>query len=117
MIRMAESDHPDEPANDLPAPTAIKRGRFSPSLVWVVPLAAAISGLVLVVKSYHAAGPSITVSFQTAEGIEADKTDVRYKEVVIGKVRGVGLSDDHSRVLVHINLDKRAADFAMKDSR
>ena len=113
---MAESTPPVQPENDLPTPTVVKRGRFSPSLIWVVPLIAAISGLTLVVKSYHSAGPRITVSFQTAEGIEADKTEVRYKEVVIGKVAGVGLSDDHARVLVHINLDKRAADFAAEDS-
>jgi paraquat-inducible protein B len=114
---MAEPNSPGEAANELPTPTVVKRGRFSPSLIWIVPLVAAISGLTLVAKSYHAAGPRITVSFQTAEGIEPDKTEVRYKEVVIGKVRGVELSDDHTRVLVHIHLDKRAADFAAEDTR
>jgi paraquat-inducible protein B len=110
-------EQPGESAADLPAPTVVQKARFSPSLIWLVPLVAAISGLTLVAKSYHAAGPHIVVSFQTAEGIEADKTEVRYKEVIIGKVRAVELSDDHTRVLVHINLDKRAADFAVEDSR
>ena len=114
---MAESNLPGDTQADLPTPTVVQRARFSPSLIWIVPLIAAISGLTLVAKSYHAAGPRIIVSFQTADGIEPDKTEVRYKEVVIGKVRAVELSDDHTRVLVHINLDKRAADFAVEDSR
>src|SRR5664279_3900820 len=113
---MDESNQPGEGQADLPTPAVVPRARFSPSLIWLVPLVAAISGLTLVAKSYHAAGPHIIVSFQTADGIEADKTEVRYKEVVIGKVRAVELSDDHARVLVHINLDKRAAEFAAEDS-
>ena len=114
---MDEIDQPGAAQADLPAPSVVQKARFSPSLIWLVPLVAAISGLILVARSFHAAGPHIVVSFQTAEGIEADKTEVRYKEVVIGKVRAVELSDDHARVLVHINLDRRAADFAVEDSR
>ncbi len=114
---MDEPNQPGKPEADLPTPSVVQKARFSPSLIWLVPLIAAISGLTLVAKSYRAAGPHIVVSFQTAEGIEADKTEVRYKEVVIGKVRAVELSDDHARVLVHINLDRRAADFAVEDSR
>lgn len=116
-MQMADSNPPSEAAHDMPPPTVLQRGRYRLSLIWVVPLVAAISGLTLVAKSYHAAGPRITVSFQTAEGIEADKTEVRYKNVVIGKVRAVELSDDQARVVVHVNLEKRAADFAVDDSR
>ena len=115
---MAESNQTGgDPVAGLPEPEVVQRARFSPSLIWLVPLVAAISGMVMLAKAYRSAGPTITVSFQTAEGIEADKTEVRYKEVVIGKVRGVELSEDHSRVLVHVNLDKRSADFASEDAR
>jgi paraquat-inducible protein B len=113
---MAEPDNTGPPG-DLPVPAVTTRSRFSPSLVWLVPLVAAIAGLVLVVKTYSGAGPKIAITFQTAEGIQAGKTEVRYKEVVIGTVRGVDLSEDHSRVVVHVHLDRRAADFAVKGSR
>jgi paraquat-inducible protein B len=113
---MAEPNAPGTAPADLPEPS-VERRRFSPSLVWLVPLVAAIAGLTLVVRSYRSAGPAITISFQTAEGIEAGKTNVRYKDVVIGTVREVELSDDHSRVLVHVGLDRRAADFAVAGTR
>jgi len=96
---------PGEPLPDLPAPAVRRANRFAPSLVWVVPVVAAIAALSLRLRTYFSIGPHITVSFQTAEGLEAGKTEVRYKEVVIGHVTGIVLSEDHSRVLVHIGLD------------
>ena len=106
-----------ESLSDLPAPTVRRRQRFTPSLVWIVPVVAAIAALSLTLRTYLTLGPSIAVSWQTAEGLEAGKTEVRYKEVVIGHVSGIVLSDDHARVLVHIRLDQRDKDFAAADTR
>jgi paraquat-inducible protein B len=108
---------PGEPLPDLPAPAVRRAKRFAPSLVWVVPVVAAIAALSLTLRTYLSIGPHITVSFQTAEGLEAGKTEVRYKEVVIGHVTGIVLSEDHSHVLVHIVLDHREKDFAVSDTR
>ena len=85
--------------------------------MWVVPVVAAIAALSLTLRTYLTIGPGITVSLQTAEGLEAGKTEVRYKEVVIGHVTRIVLSDDHARVLVHIRLDQREKDFAVADTR
>ena len=49
-------------------------------------------------------------------GIEAGKTDVRYKEVVIGKVQSVSLRDDRKRVVVGVRLDRSAAGLAVEDT-
>ena len=108
---------PADPLGDLPQPTVVRRGRFVPSLIWLVPLVAAIVGIGVLISSYRATGQKITITFQSAEGIEAGKTEVRYKEVVIGHVRGVALSDDNSRVVVHVELDHRAHGFAVADAR
>src|SRR5512141_1635386 len=102
------------PPPDLPQ--AVRRStRFAPSLVWVVPVVAAIAGLSLTLRTYLTLGPHITISFQTAEGLEAGKTEVRYKEVVIGRVTGIVLSDDHEHVLVHVRLDQHEKHFASAD--
>ena len=106
-----------EPLADLPSPAVHRTRRFAPSLVWIVPAVAAIAGLSLTLRTYLTIGPSITVSLQTAEGLDAGKTEVRYKEVVIGHVTGIVLSDDHERVLVHIRLAQRDKDFAVADTR
>ncbi len=42
---------------------------------------------------------------------------MRYKEVVIGRVTGIVLSDDHTHVLVHVRLDQREKHFAAADTR
>ncbi len=102
---------------DLPEPVAARRGRWLPSLVWVVPLIAALIGIALVVKSVADRGPTISISFANAEGLEAGKTKVKYKNVDIGTVKTIRLSKDHARVMVEVQLTKEASDFAVEDSR
>lgn len=101
----------------LPEPEISPANRWLPSLVWIVPLVAALIGLSLVVKAVRDRGPTITVSFATAEGIEPGKTKVKFKNVDIGSVTAVHLSDDRKRVLAEIDLDKQAEAFAAADSR
>jgi paraquat-inducible protein B len=104
----------DGPA--LPGPQVARR-RWSFSLVWLVPLVAAMIGLSMLIHSWLSVGPQVKVSFQTAAGLEAGKTLVKYKEVVIGRVSAIAFSDDHAQVIVSISLDKIAADFAREDTR
>lgn len=101
---------------DLPQPV-VHRRRLGASLIWLVPILAAAVGLSLVVHSWLQAGPSITISFQSAEGLDAGKTPVKYKNVVIGKVTHIRLSPDRSKVLVNVALDKSAEGFARADTR
>ena len=74
-------------------------------------------GVALVVKSVAGRGPTITLSFISAEGLETGKTKLKYKEVDVGTVKNITLSKDHSRVLVDVQLTKVAEDFAVKDTR
>ena len=104
------------PHPELPEPVVRSR-RFSVSLIWLVPVLAALVGLSLVVHAWLQAGPDITITFQTAEGLEAGKTPVKYKNVVIGKVNSLELSDDRQRVRVKVALNKSAASFATKGTR
>ena len=118
---MTDSDKPnnnliDEIA-DLPEPVVRKRSRFGVSLIWLVPAIAAVIGLSLVVSNWLKAGPVITISFQTAEGIEANKTQVKYKNVVIGKVTAIRLSEDRGSIVAEVDLDKGAASFATAETR
>jgi paraquat-inducible protein B len=116
-----EPKQPDEPIGGLPAnlpePVIEPRSRWLPSLVWVIPLIAALIGIALVVKSVAGRGPTITISFVSAEGLEPGKTKLKYKDVDVGTVKTINLSKDHSRVLVDVQLTKEASDFAVKDTR
>ncbi len=113
---MSEYDRPDPPPFPAEPNVVTPRGpRFS--LVWLVPLIAALVGLSLVVKSYVDAGPQIRITFDSAEGLEAGKTEVRYKNVAIGHLRRVGLTDDRAHVIAVIDLDKSAASIANAETR
>lgn len=103
--------------SDLPEPSLRPPRRWTVSVIWVVPLIAAIAAGVLGVRSYLSSGPSIVIDFKTAEGIESGKTEVRYKEVPIGKVRRTELTDDGQGVRVHVDLIRDAQIAAVDDSR
>ncbi|AYZ67391.1 MCE family protein [Burkholderia multivorans] len=111
---------PQGPQHDRPRPPdpaiSTKSG-WLPSLVWLVPLIAALIGIGLVIKSVRERGPEITISFRSAEGLEPGKTQVKYKDVEIGIVKTITLSKDLARVLVDVQLKKEAEDFAVKGSR
>lgn len=101
----------------LPSPELRARKPWLPSLIWLVPLICALIGIVLVAKSVAEKGPLITVTFDSAEGMEAGKTKVKYKDVDIGSVQAITLSKDLRRVLVSIQLGKDAAKFATQGTR
>jgi paraquat-inducible protein B len=77
---------------DIPEPVAARKARWS--LVWLVPIVAVLVGLSLAVKTYLDQGPTITISFKTAEGLEQGKTKIRYKDVEIGLVTSVKLAKE-----------------------
>lgn len=106
---------PDLP--DLPEAVAAKPSRWSFQLVWVIPLVAAVIGGWLAVKAIRERGPTITISFETAEGLEAGKTKIKYKEVEIGLVKSVTLSRDTTRVIATADLVKDAEPYLVEDAR
>ncbi|AOI98902.1 PqiB family protein [Burkholderia sp. LA-2-3-30-S1-D2] len=108
---------PQQDASRPPDPAISTKSGWLPSLVWLVPLIAALIGIGLVIKSVRERGPEISISFHSAEGLEPGKTQVKYKDVEIGMVKTIKLSKDLSRVLVQVQLKKEAEDFAVKGSR
>src|SRR5471032_916084 len=115
---MPMSEHDGEqPALPLPTPTIEKANRWLPSLVWLIPLLAALIGIGLVARSVLDKGPTVTVSFHTGDGLEPGKTKVKYKDVDIGQVRAVKIDPDLTKVLVTIDLTKEAKRFTSDDTR
>ncbi|MBF0454701.1 MAG: MCE family protein [Magnetococcales bacterium] len=76
------------------------------SFIWLVPIIALVIGGWLVIKTYNDKGPEIVVTFKSADGIEAGKTKIKHKDVTIGLVNEVTLSDDFSSVSLQISLVK-----------
>lgn len=101
----------------VPGQAVIKTRRLSVSLVWIVPIVAVLVGISLVVNSVMQEGPTITVTFDTGSGLTANKTDVKYRNVVIGHVTEVALSKDQKSVDATIKLAKEAESFTREDSQ
>lgn len=91
------------------------RRRFS--LVWLIPVLAALIGGWLVVKAMTSKGPEVTIYFASAESLEAGKTKVKYKDVEIGQVTEVAFDRDFTRVKVQVQMDREAARLLSANTR
>jgi paraquat-inducible protein B len=103
--------------DDLPEAVAVppRRARFSP--IWIVPILAIAVAIGIAWDRLASEGPTITITFKSADGIEAGKTFVKYKEVNIGQVTGVRLTDDTRNVEVTARIAKSAAPLMVADAR
>jgi paraquat-inducible protein B len=100
-----------------PGQAPVKTRRFNVSLVWIVPIVAVLVGISLVVHTMMQEGPTITVTFKTGSGLTANKTEVKYRNVVIGHVSDVELNNDQKSVNATIKLSKQAESFTREDSQ
>jgi paraquat-inducible protein B len=110
---------PDTRAND-DLPQAIlepprRKGRLS--IVWFIPLLAAAVAIGIAVQRILTEGPTITLLFQTAAGVQAGKTVVKYKDVDIGQVTAVRLAEEFSKVELTVKMDRSAAGLLVDDTR
>jgi len=86
--------------SEIPVAKARQPGKRHISIVWLIPMVAFIIGGWLVYKTLSEKGPTITITFKSAKGLEAGKTRIKYKEVDLGKVKFIELSKDLSHVVV-----------------
>lgn len=103
--------------SNLPETTIVTERRMKFSVVWIIPIIAAVVAVGIAVQRILTEGPTITIIFRNAEGIEAGKTFVKYKDVDIGQVTKVRLSEDFQKVVVKAKIDKSAAGLLVDDAR
>src|SRR5262249_42983599 len=103
--------------DDLPQATVVPRRRARISVVWIIPILAAVVAVGIAVQRVLSEGPTITIVSKAAEGVEAGKTFIKYKDVNIGQVRAVRLARDYSKVEVTAKIAKSAAGLMVEDAR
>ena len=86
------------------------------SLIWLVPLIAAVVAGVLVFQNLQKFGPDITIQFQSASGLDANQTVIRYRGVRVGSVQSIRLTRDLRNVEVRARLYRFAAGLAREVS-
>ncbi|WP_019143272.1 intermembrane transport protein PqiB [Noviherbaspirillum massiliense] len=101
----------------VPEAVAVPKRRWTFSLVWIIPLVAALVGGWIAIQHILARGPTITIDFKNAEGLEAGKTKVRYKDVDIGTITAINIARDRSHITVTADLAKQAESLLMEDTK
>ena len=92
-----------------------KRRRIS--MVWVIPIVAALAGGWIAATRILGAGPTITIILKTAEGIEAGKTKVRYNGVDVGTLTKVVLSQDRQNVVATVQMAPKSEHGLVEDTQ
>jgi paraquat-inducible protein B len=106
-----------ETPDDLDVAEAVVSTRRRPSIVWLIPLVAALVGAFVAWRTFSERGPQIEISFESAEGLEAGKTPIKYKDVEVGIVEEIHLADDLSGVHCKARMVKSFAPYLNAGTR
>ena len=100
-------------------PVAKTRPASNWSAIWVLPLIALMIGGWLGWRAYNENGIEIQVRFESGEGIQANKTEVVYKGMSVGKVKSLKLDDEGSSkgVIASIEMNKDVEQYLRTSTR
>ncbi|MAY43236.1 MULTISPECIES: intermembrane transport protein PqiB [unclassified Neptuniibacter] len=104
------------PNENSAAQPMIKEKR-SISSIWVLPLIALCIGGWMVYQDWANRGKLITISFITADGIEAGKTKIKIRNVEVGKVESVQLNYSENNVLVQARIEPGAEELLLENAK
>src|SRR5262245_11609573 len=107
----------DSDLSNVPVATVVPKRRTRISVVWIIRILAAVVAVGIAVQRIMNEGPTITIIFTAAGGLEAGKTFVKYKDVNIGQVTAVQLSADYTKVEVTAKIAKRAEGLMVEDAK
>jgi len=111
------NENPDASDAELPQVQVRPSGQRRISSVWIIPIVAAMLAGGLAWRTLSERGPTITLSFDNADGLEAGKTIVSYRSVPIGTVQDIALADDIQSVLVTVQMRASSRERLNKDAK
>ncbi len=106
---MSEPREAPEAEPRVPKAVARKPGVRWLQPIWVIPIVAALVGGWLLLQHVLETGPLITIRFRSAEGLEARKTHIKYKDVDIGIVKSIELDEEKRGVVVFAQMTRQAS--------
>lgn len=96
---------------------ALRRIQRSFSPVWIVPIVALLIGAWMLYDNLSRLGSTITLTVDTAEGIEAGKTLIKTRNVEMGKIEKVSLSKDLKHAVLIARMSPQADAMLNKDTQ
>ncbi len=102
-----------------PGPPLVEPARASrwPSLVWLVPALAILAAIGLLFQTLATRGPLIEIEFNTASGLKAAETVIKYRDVDVGQVEAVRFSKDLTKVIIEARMDQSVAPYLDDDAK
>jgi paraquat-inducible protein B len=108
---------PPPPVHQPVHPEAHVQTRRSFQVIWLIPIVAAAIAIFLGWRAISERGPTIRISFATADGITAGQTKIKHKSVDLGTVHSITLSKDMSHVIVSAEMRREAERFLTTNTR
>jgi paraquat-inducible protein B len=87
------------------------------SVIWLLPIVALAIGAWLAWDTISREGPTITITFETAEGLQAGQSQLKFRDISLGTVKSLALSADHSHVLVTVATTRQANPLLTADAQ
>src|SRR5882757_328115 len=111
------AEPPASTPDDLPSAVPDHPRRPRLPFIWILPAMVIVAAAFVVVQQKLAQGPRIDINFLGADGIEANKTKIRYKDVEIGDVTGIHVSKDRKKAVVTARIHRDASEYLVQDTR
>ncbi|MFT6390232.1 MAG: paraquat-inducible protein B [Cellvibrionaceae bacterium] len=87
------------------------------SLIWFVPFIALAIAIILAINSWQSHGPKVEIYFEKAEGIEPKRTKIRYKNVDVGTVESIKVSDSLASIIVTAELAPEFSEYLSENTK
>ncbi len=107
----------DQSLPKVPESRVVTKKRTRLSFVWIIPIVAAAAGVWIAVTKIMNEGPKITIIFQSAEGLEANKTKIQYNGLDVGTLTAIRLADDRHHVIATAKMAPKTEGFLVKDTK
>jgi paraquat-inducible protein B len=85
--------------------------------VWLLPIIAAIIGIGMVYQQWQNRGTDIVIVFENAQGLEAKKTKVKFRNVDIGTLKSISFSNDNNSIEATVEIEKSMQEFLHSDTQ
>jgi len=89
-------------------PQAATRRSRRISIIWIVPIVAVAIGAWLAWDTLSKEGPTIKISFDSGEGLQAGQSQLKYKDIVFGTIKSLALAPDRTHVIVTVATTRQA---------
>ena len=84
---------------------------------WTLPIAAAVMCGWFVLHDFVFAGPTVTIYFQDAQGLQEQNSMLRYRGIKVGTITSLKLAGDRQTVAVKVKVDRAAANIAKQGAQ